>query len=68
MQITRGTNGDKLTEKDRVGDLTVFQRASVEGDMEKRELRKEINGWWQGVAEHLDKLVCVQSPVYISTS
>lgn len=60
LQITRGTNGaDKLTEKDRVGDLTVFQRASVEGDVEKRELRKEINGWWQGVAEHLDKLVCV---------
>lgn len=63
LQITRGTNGaDKLTDKDKVGDLTLMQRVSHEGDVEKRELRKEINGWWQGVAEHLDKLVCDHNP------
>lgn len=49
---------DKLMDKDKDEQSTVVQRVSLEGDVEKRELRREINGWWQGVAEHLDRLVC----------
>ena len=26
-------------------------------DTDKKELRQEIKRWWQGVAEHLDKVV-----------
>jgi 1-phosphatidylinositol-3-phosphate 5-kinase len=33
------------------------EQATVEEEEEKRELRNEIKIWWQGIADHLDKLV-----------
>jgi 1-phosphatidylinositol-3-phosphate 5-kinase len=53
LQITR-SNGDK------------YARNSIDkedpntdnnGEEEKKLLRREIKSWWEGVADHMDKLV-----------
>jgi 1-phosphatidylinositol-3-phosphate 5-kinase len=35
-----------------------YQNNNADTDVEKKVLRREIKSWWQGVAEHIDKLVC----------
>jgi 1-phosphatidylinositol-3-phosphate 5-kinase len=36
---------------------SVDDKTLAEDDEAKKTLRREIRAWWQGVAEHLDRLV-----------
>ncbi|THH14287.1 hypothetical protein EW146_g6020, partial [Bondarzewia mesenterica] len=53
LQITRSNVANKRTEKAQEKQDSIQHS---EGEEEKRDLRKEINNWWQRIAEHLDKL------------
>ncbi|RDB21822.1 hypothetical protein Hypma_010794 [Hypsizygus marmoreus] len=48
LQITRGTGGGRCSR-----DSSTYD---VDGEEEKRVLRREIKRWWEGVADHMDKL------------
>ncbi|KAA1470932.1 hypothetical protein DENSPDRAFT_798498 [Dentipellis sp. KUC8613] len=59
LQFCRGGSekaGEKEKERGVSPTQLAVERKSVEGEEEKRALRKEIKDWWQGIAEHLDKL------------
>jgi 1-phosphatidylinositol-3-phosphate 5-kinase len=47
----RGREREREKEKERE------QEKDGDGDVEKRELRREIKKWWEGVADHMDTLV-----------
>lgn len=53
LQITHGIGVDRYPERN------CSQRGSAEviTDDDKKALRREIRVWWQGVAEHMDRLV-----------
>lgn len=61
LQITR-KSGDKGGARASVASSTSTEDGSVKSgntpvDEEKRTLRREIKAWWEGVADHMDKLV-----------
>lgn len=57
-----GTEKGKAKSKVEGVGTNLERKGSVFGvEAEKRALRKEIKDWWQGVAEHLDRLVSVVS-------
>lgn len=37
---------------------TIEEVEERSAEAEKRALRREIKTWWEGVADHIDKLVC----------
>jgi hypothetical protein len=39
--------------------------SSLVDDADKKELRLEIKYWWQALAEHLDKVVCLFPFIYL---
>lgn len=52
LQITRGY-GDKSSKES----VASERENPPEADEDKKELRRQIKRWWEGVADHLDKLV-----------
>jgi 1-phosphatidylinositol-3-phosphate 5-kinase len=55
LQLTRGY-GDKSSKES-----IASERDIAEVDEEKKELRRQIKRWWEGVTDHLDKLVSQHS-------
>ncbi|KAF9456920.1 hypothetical protein BDZ94DRAFT_1326638 [Collybia nuda] len=51
LQITRG-NGDKSSKES----VASEPKNTPDIDEDKKELRREIKRWWEGVTDHLDKL------------
>jgi len=50
LQITRGT--------EKVGvPLTLLGQGTEDEAIQKKDLRREIKKWWEGVADHIDKIV-----------
>ncbi|TFY80195.1 hypothetical protein EWM64_g3820 [Hericium alpestre] len=59
LQYSRGNGGERPAERDKersTSPAAIADAKKAEADEEKRALRREIKNWWQGVAEHLDKL------------
>ncbi|KAJ6475055.1 hypothetical protein C8R47DRAFT_1143386 [Mycena vitilis] len=56
LQITR-KSGDKSARTSIAGaDAAAAASAPVSADEEKRTLRREIKAWWEGLADHMDKM------------
>ena len=54
LQITRGTEKANVPVC-----LSEPQERTEDEDRPKKELRREIKKWWEGVADHIDKIVRV---------
>lgn len=46
-------------------EATPLERKESSVDEDKRVLRKEIKDWWQGVADHLDRLACLPAYTFL---
>lgn len=53
LQITRGSGDKNIRES--LG--STGMQIDNDNTEDKKELRREIKRWWEGIADHLDKLV-----------
>jgi len=59
LQITRG-----LEKVSPVTNTSKKEDADVDGT-HKKALRREIRKWWEGISDHIDKIVRDVSPPYV---
>ena len=69
LQILRGRYSESSLSKSAklANKISISTRKSDDSDDEKIALRKEIKQWWQGVSDHLDKLVCYSELLFCNT-
>lgn len=62
LQITRRANGDKSAQNSiKNEDGYGSEDANSAAEEEKKVLRREIKAWWQGISDHMDKLVSLNA-------